>query len=126
MLNANGFVSEATADNVFIIKNKTLRTPPTYDGALEGITRNTILDIGQKFGYLCEKKTLTRHDLYNSDECFLTGTAAELVPVVKIDGRKIGTGRPGPVFKRLLTEFRKLTTIDGYDAYNRVDVTPYD
>jgi len=126
MLNANGFVSEATADNIFIVKNKTLRTPPTYDGALEGITRGTILDIGQKLGYICEKKTLTRHDLYNSDECFLTGTAAELIPVVGIDGRRINTGRPGPIFKKLLSEFRKITKIDGYDAYKRLDITPYD
>ena len=107
MLNANGFVSEATADNIFIVKNKTLRTPPTYDGALEGITRNTILDIGQKFGYICEKKTLTRHDLYNADECFLTGTAAEIAPITYIDERPIGDGHPGPVSRKLMEAFKE-------------------
>jgi len=117
MLNSLGFVTEGTGDNIFSVKNTTLRTPPTFDGALEGITRNTVIDIASKLGYTCEKKTLTRHDLYNSDECFLTGTAAELIPVISIDGRAIGKGEPGPVFKELLTKFRKLTRTDGVRAF---------
>ena len=88
-------------------------------GALAGITRSSIVHMAKKMGINTEKKTLTRHDLYNASECFLTGTAAELIPVVKIDGRIIGAGKPGPIFKKLLAEFRKLTKTDGYKVYGK-------
>ncbi|MBN1538694.1 MAG: branched-chain-amino-acid transaminase [Candidatus Thermoplasmatota archaeon] len=117
MLNSLGFVTEGTGDNIFSVKNSTLRTPPTFDGALAGITRNTVIEIADRFGYTCEKKTLTRHDLYNSDECFLTGTAAELIPVIRIDGRTIGKGEPGEIFIKLLEEFRKITRTDGVRVF---------
>ncbi|MFH0815704.1 MAG: branched-chain-amino-acid transaminase [Methanobacteriota archaeon] len=119
LLSAQGYVTEGTGDNIFIIRDKILQTPPTYDGALAGITRSSIVYMAKDLGYTCEKKTLTRHDLYNAEECFLTGTAAELIPVVKIDGRVIGTGKPGPIFKKLLAEFRKLTKVDGYRVYKK-------
>lgn len=119
LLSAQGYVTEGTGDNIFMIKDGILQTPPTYDGALAGITRSSIIYMANKMGYKCEKKTLTRHDLYNSEECFLTGTAAELIPVVKIDGRIIGSGKPGPIFKKLLTEFRKLTKVDGYKVWGK-------
>jgi branched-chain amino acid aminotransferase len=117
MLNASGYVAEATADNVFVVKNGVVRTPPTHDGALEGITRNTIVDICRSQGMVCEKKTLTRHDIYNADECFLSGTAAELIPVIKVDGRVVGSGHPGKVFERLRAEFRKVTRVEGTKAF---------
>jgi branched-chain amino acid aminotransferase len=117
LLNSQGYVTEGTGDNIFIFRDGGLQTPPTYDGALAGITRSSIIHMAKKMGILTEKKTLTRHDLYNATECFLTGTAAELIPVVKIDGRVIGDGKPGPVFKKLLVEFRKLARTDGYKVY---------
>ncbi|MBI5000210.1 MAG: branched-chain-amino-acid transaminase [Euryarchaeota archaeon] len=117
MLNTNGYITEGTGENIFVVKKGVLRTPPTYDGALEGITRNAIIDIVHSLGMTCEKKTLTRHDLYNADECFLTGTAAEVMPVVKIDGRIVHDGKPGPVYKKLLAEFRKIVKTDGYKIY---------
>ena len=119
LLNVQGYVTEGTGDNIFIVKKGVLRTPPSYDGALAGITRNSIIEMATKRAYTCEKKTLTRHDLYNADECFLTGTAAELIPVIKIDGRVIGDGKPGPIFKRLLAEFRKMTVTDGYQVFKK-------
>jgi branched-chain amino acid aminotransferase len=119
LLNSQGYVTEGTGDNIFIFREGGLQTPPTYDGALAGVTRSSIVHMAQKMGITTEKKTLTRHDLYNANECFLTGTAAELIPVVRIDGRVIGTGKPGPVFKKLLTEFRKITKIDGYKVYGK-------
>jgi branched-chain amino acid aminotransferase len=119
LLNSQGYVTEGTGDNVFIYREGGLQTPPTYDGALAGITRSSIVHMAKEMGINTEKKTLTRHDLYNASECFLTGTAAELIPVVKIDGRIIGTGKPGPIFKKLLAEFRKLTKTDGYKVYGK-------
>ena len=118
MLNKSGYVAEATADNIFIVRNSHLLTPPSYDGALEGITRNTILELGQEMGYHSEKKTLTRHDLYNSDECFLTGTGAELIPIIKIDGRVIGTGKPGPAFHKLREKYKELTQKEGTHVFD--------
>ena len=119
LLNSQGYVTEGTGDNIFIYREGGLQTPPTYDGALAGITRSSIVHMAKKMGINTEKKTLTRHDLYNASECFLTGTAAELIPVVKIDGRIIGAGKPGPIFKKLLAEFRKLTKTDGHKAYGK-------
>ena len=117
MLNANGYVAEATADNVFIVKNGCVRTPLSSDGALEGITRGAIMEICKANEIPAEKKTLTRHDIYNADECFLTGTGAELIPVIKVDGRTVGAGKPGPMFARLRAEFRKKVRKEGFKVF---------
>jgi len=109
MLNREGFVAECTGENIFILKDGKLLTPPVNAGILEGITRDTVIEIARSLGIAVDQPMLTRYDLFTAEECFLTGTAAEIVPVVKIDGRIIGTGKPGPVTKRLLTEFHKLT-----------------
>ena len=113
MLNKDGAVLECTGDNVFMIKNGKLLTPPTHLGVLEGITRNTIIDLASKEGIPFEEKILTRHDLYNSDEMFLTGTAAEIIPVVKVDSREINGGKPGEITRRLMELFHKCTSTEG-------------
>ena len=100
MLNAEGFVAECTGDNLFIVKNGALFTPPLSAGALYGITRQTVMELAEEAGLKVSEPNLTRYDLFNADECFLTGTGAEIVPVVKIDGRVIGTGKPGPITPR--------------------------
>ncbi|MGB2754614.1 MAG: branched-chain-amino-acid transaminase [Phycisphaerae bacterium] len=109
MLNHQGFVAECTGDNLFIVRDGVLFTPPIAAGILEGITRDEIITIAEDFGIKVREENLTRHDLYVADECFLTGTAAEVVPVVRIDKRTIGDGKPGPVTKRLLEEFHRRT-----------------
>jgi branched-chain amino acid aminotransferase len=108
MLNHEGNVAECTADNIFIVKNGTVYTPTTYDGILEGVTRKVIITLCGKHGIPCNEKTLQRHDLYVSDEFFLTGSGAEVIPVTKIDGRPIGDGVPGPITKRLIEAFHAL------------------
>jgi branched-chain amino acid aminotransferase len=108
MLNSNGFVAECTGDNIFIIKDNILKTPATYHGALEGITRGVVLEIGVQFGLKTEEGTLTRFDLYNADECFLTGTGAEVIPVVGVDKIKIGDGRPGVITGKIISRFKEL------------------
>lgn len=113
LLNHQGYVAECTGDNVFLVKNGTLLTPPTYVGALKGITRGAILEIAERRKIPIEERVLTRHDLFNGDEVFLTGTAAEIIPVVKIDGRTIGIGQPGPLTRSLLKAFHELTKKDG-------------
>ena len=113
MLNQDGLVAECTGDNIFIVKDKTLMTPPPYLGLLRGITRDTVMSLASKRKLAVQEAALTRHDLYNADECFLTGTAAEVVPVVKIDGRVIGTGKPGEKTRQLMGDFHKLTKTDG-------------
>ncbi|SFR05144.1 branched-chain-amino-acid transaminase [Desulfoscipio geothermicus] len=113
MLNQEGYVAEATGDNIFLVKNDKLITPPIHVGLLEGITRNTVMDLARAKGIEVVEKVFTRHDVYIADECFLTGTAAELIPCVKVDGRTIGDGKPGEVFRGLLKDFRELTKIDG-------------
>lgn len=105
LLNREGYVAECTGDNIFYIKNQVLVTPASSNGALEGITRNTVLDAAGKIGLECCVKSVTAFDLYTADECFLTGTAAELIPVISIDGRTIGTGRPGALTQDLKTAF---------------------
>ena len=107
MLNTQGFVAECTADNIFIVKEGRLLTPSVYHGALEGITRQTVMEIAEKIGIKSEETTLAPYDLYTADECFLTGTGAEIVPVVKIDGRVIGSGVPGKITKMLVENFKK-------------------
>lgn len=106
MLNASGNVTEGSTDNIFIVKNTMIFTPAVSDGALEGITREVIFEIAKIHGLACSEKTLSPYDLYTADECFLTGTAMELIPVVEIDGRKIKTC-PGPVFSKLQSLFKE-------------------
>jgi branched-chain amino acid aminotransferase len=111
MLNAQGFVAECTADNIFIVKNGALLTPPPFHGALDGITMGTVLELAVGIGIGNGQRPLTRYDLYTADECFLTGTGAEIMPVVSIDGRAVGDGKPGPVTGRLMEEFRKYVSV---------------
>lgn len=113
LLNSEGFVAECTGDNVFIVHKGRLLTPPLSAGALYGITRGTVLDCARNLGIPCAEPQLTRYDVYIADEMFLTGTAAEMVPVVKVDGRVIGDGKPGPVTLQLLAAFRERTKTDG-------------
>ncbi|MFZ5800290.1 MAG: branched-chain-amino-acid transaminase [Candidatus Omnitrophota bacterium] len=113
MLDSMGYVAECTGDNIFIAKRGHLYTPPQCMGTLRGITRDTVLEICDKLKIENHEHVLTRHELYISDECFLTGTAAEIIPVVKVDGRTIGDGKPGKLTQRLTSEFRKLTKTEG-------------
>lgn len=117
MLNNEGYVAEATGDNIFIVKNGELITPPAYVGILEGITRNTVMELAEKKGIKVSEKLFTRHDIFIADECFLTGTAAEVIPVVKVDGRTLGNGQPGDMTKGLIADFRELTKVDGPPIY---------
>jgi branched-chain amino acid aminotransferase len=117
MLNAEGFVAECTGDNIFIVKEGHLFTPPLSAGALYGITRRVAMDLAAESGLAVSEPNLTRYDLFNADECFLTGTGAELIPVVKIDGRVIGTGKPGPVTKSLVAQYHALTKASGEPIY---------
>ena len=117
MLNAEGFVAECTGDNIFIVKEGQLLTPPLAAGALYGITRRVVMDLATTAGLKVSESDLTRYDLFNANECFLTGTAAELMPVVKIDGRVIGAGTPGPVTGNLMTEYHALTKASGQPIY---------
>jgi branched-chain amino acid aminotransferase len=107
MLNTSGHVAECTGDNIFLVKNSCLMTPSVTEGALEGITRGVILEIAQNAGLKTSETIMTRFDLYTADECFLTGTAAEVIPVVEIDGRIIGSGVPGEFTYRLIELFKK-------------------
>ena len=109
MLNKDGYVAECAGDNIFIFKDNTLLTPPASAGILIGITRNVVMELATKMGIQVKEELMTRYDLYIADECFLTGTAAEIIPVVKIDGRTIGTGKPGKVTLDLLKRYRDLT-----------------
>nr|WP_249317135.1 branched-chain-amino-acid transaminase [Bacillus sp. FJAT-50079] len=117
MLNDQGYVAEGSADNIFIVKGKKLLTPPGHVGALVGITRNAIMDIAREKGYEVAEAIFTRHDVYTAEEVFLTGTAAEVIAVNKVDGRTIGDGKPGPVTADLLKSFRELTVTDGVNAF---------
>jgi branched-chain amino acid aminotransferase len=121
MLNAEGFVSECTGDNIFIVKGKDLLTPPLYAGALYGITRGVVMELARHEGLSVSETDLTRYDLFNADECFLTGTGAELIPVVKIDGRVIGAGTPGPITQDLVHKYKELTKISGEPIYKTKD-----
>ncbi|MCW4680016.1 branched-chain-amino-acid transaminase [Bacillus pumilus] len=113
MLNDQGYVAEGSADNVFIYKKGKLYTPPGYIGALEGITRNAIMEIAEDLGYEVKEEPFTRHDVYSAEEVFLTGTAAEVIAVVKVDGRTIGEGKPGIHTNKLLEQFRKRVVEEG-------------
>ncbi len=118
MLNAEGFVAECTGDNLFIVKENQLLTPPLTAGALYGITRRVVLDLATELGLKTAETNLTRYDLFNADECFLTGTGAEVVPVVRIDARVIGTGKPGPITERLVNQYHALTKTSGEPIYD--------
>ena len=113
MLNESGNVAECTADNVFIIKRGNIFTPPISAGALRGITRSVVFDIAAELGLKVTETDITRHDVFVADECFLTGTAAEVIPVVKADGRPIGNGKPGSITTRMIGRFRELTRETG-------------
>lgn len=108
MLNHKGEVAECTGDNIFLVRGSRLLTPPTDAGILEGITRAAVMDLGVEAGLTVREMALTRHDVYVADECFLTGSGAEVIPVVKVDARVIGDGKPGPVTADLLRRFRQL------------------
>ena len=118
MLNDNGHVAECTADNVFIIKKGQIFTPPISAGALRGITRAVIFEIADELGIKITETDLSRHDVFVADECFLTGTAAEVIPVIKADGRMIGTGKPGELSGRMIARFRELTRAEGTPIYS--------
>ena len=113
MLSSHGYVAECTGDNIFIVRGGALLMPPPYAGILKGITRACVMDLARKAKVAVREEMMTRHDLYNAEECFLTGTAAEIAPIVKIDGRTIGAARPGKVTLRLMKAFREATRIDG-------------
>ena len=117
MLNAEGFVAECTADNLFVIKNGELSTPPLSAGALYGITRGTVIELAKQAGVKVSEPNLTRYDLFNADECFLTGTGAEIMPVIKIDGRVIGQGKPGALTLKLIEEYKATTKVSGEPIY---------
>jgi len=108
MLNHKGEVAECTGDNLFIVRKGEVHTPSIDAGILEGITRDAVIEIAQDAGYTVVQRTMDRHDIYTADECFLTGTAAEVIPVVELDGRPIGDGKPGKVTADLLARFHKL------------------
>jgi branched-chain amino acid aminotransferase len=117
LLNAEGFVAECTGDNVFIVREGQLLTPPLSAGALHGITRQVVMELGAESGLKVSEPNLTRYDLFNAEECFLTGTGAEVVPVVKVDGRVIGKGKPGPVTRNLVAQYHALTKTCGEPIY---------
>jgi branched-chain amino acid aminotransferase len=113
MLNEQGYIAECTGDNVFIVHKGKLFTPAFYSGALKGITRGVVLDIAEDLGIPVIQENLTRYDIWVADECFLTGTAAEVIPVVEVDGRSIGEGKPGEVTAQFLEEFRSRVAKEG-------------
>lgn len=118
MLNAQGFVVEGSGSNVFIVNKKgEIITPPTYLGILEGITRNTVIKLALAQGLQAREDIFTRHDLYTAQECFLTGTAAELIPVISIDRRAVGKGVPGPLSKKLMSNFHDYVRNEGTPVY---------
>jgi branched-chain amino acid aminotransferase len=117
MLNAEGYVAECTGDNIFILAGGRLLTPPLWAGALYGITRGVVMELAAQSGLEVREVNLTRHELFNADECFITGSAAEVVPVVKIDGRVIGDGKPGPVTGKLVEQYHTLTKASGEPIY---------
>ncbi|MEI6284495.1 MAG: branched-chain-amino-acid transaminase [Opitutae bacterium] len=113
MLNEQGYVSECTGDNVFLIHKGKLITPASHAGALVGITRQVAIEVAQALNIPVVETNITRYDVWNADECFLTGTAAEVIPVIEVDARTIGTGKPGPLTAKILTEFRKKASKEG-------------
>jgi branched-chain amino acid aminotransferase len=121
MLTHEGFVAEGTGDNLFFVKNGVVCTPAISQGILHGITRACILDLARKRGIPVSEMTVARYDLFTADECFLTGTAAEVIPVVEIDSRPIGTGEPGPITRTLIADFRALVVSEGTPVYGAAE-----
>jgi branched-chain amino acid aminotransferase len=117
MLTTQGYVAECTADNIFVVSSGRVLTPPAHLGILQGITRQTVLDLCGELAIPAAEQILTLHDMYTADECFLTGTGAELGPVVELDGRSIGGGQPGPITMRVLAAFRELAAREGTPVY---------
>lgn len=113
MLNAQGYVAEATGDNIFIIRDGEILTPPPAAGLLKGVTRATAMELADQLGYVCREEWLTLHDVYAADEAFLTGTAAEIIPMVSLDHRPIGDGKPGTMTLRVMKAFREITSEAG-------------
>jgi branched-chain amino acid aminotransferase len=113
MLNDQGYVAECTADNIFIVHKGAIITPAASQGALKGVTRGTIFDIAQELGLPLREADMTRYDVWVADECFLTGSGAEVIPVTKLDGRVIGTGKPGPITQKILASFRRRVLVEG-------------
>jgi branched-chain amino acid aminotransferase len=117
MLNSQGYVAEGSSDNIFIVKKGIVYTPPTYCGALEGITRQAIMEICERDGIPLKEQPFTLHDVYVADEVFFTGTAAEVIAVREVDARIIGSGKAGPITTRLLKEFREIVEVDGVKVF---------
>jgi branched-chain amino acid aminotransferase len=113
MLNDQGYIAECTADNIFIVHKGEIITPSASQGALKGITRGTIVDVARELALPLRESNMTRYDVWCADECFLTGTGAEVIPVVQLDGREIGSGKPGPITQRILESFRKKVLVEG-------------
>ncbi len=113
MLNEQGLVAECTGDNVFVVRDGRVATPPISAGALSGVTRAVVFELAAEAGIEIREQDMTRYDIYTADECFLTGTAAEIIPVVEMDAREVGGGKPGPVTKHLTQMFRELTRTTG-------------
>lgn len=113
MLNQQGYIAEATGDNIFVWLRGTLITPPSHSGILEGVTRQVAIELAAEMELPFREDLLTLYDVYSADECFLTGTAAEIVPVSRVDGRLIGDGKPGPITKRLTARFKEVTVTEG-------------
>ena len=123
MLNTQGYVAECTGDNIFTVKNGVISTPPVHAGALDGITRTVAIELAQARGYDLVETEMARYDLYTADELFLTGTAAEVVPVRVYDERVIGSGEPGPITRELLEDFGKITRSTGTPIYETAAVS---
>ncbi len=119
MLSADGYVVECSGDNIFYVKNDVLVTPPVHIGILEGVTRNSVIALAKTAGMQLKESVFTRHELYIADECFLTGTAAEVIPVVKIDRRVVGNGEPGNITEKLMAAFRQLANTTGTSIYEQ-------
>jgi branched-chain amino acid aminotransferase len=117
MLNDQGLVAECTGDNIFIIRDGEISTPPLSAGALDGITRRVVFEIAATLGIPLRERDLTRHDIFTADECFLTGTAAEVIAAVKLDQRIIGDGKPGVITKRVIAKFREIANATGTPVY---------
>ncbi len=117
MLNTAGVVCECTGDNIFLVKDGVLITPPPYVGALDGITRAVVIELAGKLGYKVEEKEFTLYNVYNADECFFTGTAAEVIGVTEVDGRVIGSGMAGEITMKFMNAFKEYTQSQGEPIY---------
>ena len=117
MLNEQGYVAECTGDNIFVIKDGKMTTPPVSSGALDGITRQVVFEVAEELGVSLKEELISRYEIFTADECFLTGTAAEVIAAVKLDGREIGDGKPGPITKQCIARFRELATTTGAEIH---------